>query len=161
MDPLDTERAYCRVVKDWLETILNPRFATCHLEITADRHFSNVLQAQIGRSREIIFSFLRDAAPDITGFLKKDSSSLLEFVVVEVKRGPIRLDHVYQLRKYAGLFDARYALLVSPAEIPEKIMRLSQIVHSLLALPAYRQMTLIRLPEDVSSSEWVPVDPFR
>src|SRR5258707_13763063 len=106
-----TERSYYETVKDWLEKILRDKYASFHLEVTANRQFSNVLHGQIDRSRDLIFAFLNEAAPDITGFVKKDSSSLREFVVVEVKTTPIKLEDIYMIRKYAELFDAKYALL--------------------------------------------------
>lgn len=137
------ERGYYESIKAWLEQILKEKYASFHLEITADRQFSNVLQAQIDSNRDLIFAFLKEAAPDITGFVKKDSSSPREFLVVEIKANPIKLDDIYQVRKYAELFDARYALLVSNWEIPEKITRLSRVVFPLLTLPAYKQVTLV------------------
>jgi hypothetical protein len=90
------ERAYYESVKVWLETLLKPKTSTLHLEVTADRGFSNALQAQIDQHREIIFSFLKDARPDITGFLKSKPSSMREFIVVEVKLTPVKLDDIYQ-----------------------------------------------------------------
>jgi len=59
----------------------------CQLPFGSDRdkQFSNVLQSQIDSSRDLIFAFLKEAAPDITDFVKKDSSSPREFIVVEIK----------------------------------------------------------------------------
>src|SRR5712664_4789637 len=143
-----TERSYYESVKNWLEQILKEKYASFHLEVTAYRQFSNVLQSQIDSHRELVFAFLKEAAPDITGFVKKDSSSLREFVVVEVKTTPIKLDDIYQIRKYAELFDAKDALLLSTSEIPEKITRLSRVVIPLFMLPAYKQLTLVRFAAD-------------
>jgi len=108
----------------------------------------------------LIFAFLKEAAPDITGFVKKDSASLREFVVVEVKTTPIKLDDIYQTRKYAELFDARYALLISTSEIPEKITRLSRVVIPLLMLPANKQLTLVRFGDEGRAITWLPECPF-
>lgn len=80
--------------------------------------------------------------------------------MVEVKARTIRLDDVYQTRKYAELFDARYALLVSTCEIPEEIRRLSQVIYSLLSLPAYKQLTLVEFANNGNSTDWFPDDPF-
>src|SRR6266853_6433852 len=154
------ERSYYESVKDWLEQILKEKYASIHLEVTANKQFSNILQAQIDNSRDLIFAFLKEAAPDITGFVKKDSSSPREFVVVEIKTTPIKLDDIYQVRKYAELFDARYALLISTCEIPEKITRLSRVVYPLLALPAYKRLTLARFVDDGSATTWFPESPF-
>ena len=155
-----SERSCYEAVKDWLEQILKEKFVSYHLEVTAHKRFSNLLQHQIDSSRDLIFAFLKEAAPDITGFVKKDSSSSKEFIVVEVKTTPLKLDDIYQARKYAGLFDAQYALLVSTAEIPAKITRLSKVVFPLLALPAYKQLTLVRFEENGRRIEWFPEDPF-
>ena len=157
----DRERDYYAPVKAWLEAVLEKGFASVYLEVTADRTFSNTLKAQIDRNRDLIFSFLREAAPDLTGFVKKDAHSLREFLVVEVKARPIKLDDVYQTRKYAELFDARYALLVSTCEIPEEIRRLSQVLFpSLLALPAYKQLTLVQFADSGNRVDWFPDNPF-
>ena len=156
----ENERSYYEPVKDWLDKILKEKYASLHLEVTANKRFSNVLQSQIDSGRDLIFSFLKEAAPDITGFVKKDSSSPREFVVVEIKTTPIKLDDIYQVRKYAELFDARYALLISTCEIPEKITRLSRVVYSLFALPAYKQLTLVRFEDNGSRSTWFPDCPF-
>ena len=154
------ERDYCESVKVWLETQLKAKTSTLHLEVTADRPFSNTLQSQIDQHREIIFSFLKDARPDITGFLKLKPDALREFIVVEVKLTPIKLDDIYQVRKYAELFHASYALLVTPHEIPERIVRLSRVVFPLLSLPGYKRVTLARLHEDGSNVEWFSEAPF-
>ncbi len=155
------ERNYYPAVKTWLEALLQERFASVHLEVTANKTFSNTLKAQIDTTRDLIFSFLREASPDLTGFVKKDSQSSREFVVVEVKLHSIKLDDIYQTRKYAELFDARYAILVSTHEIPEEVMRLSRVLFPyLLAIPAYKQVTLVRFGDNGKRIEWFPGDPF-
>lgn len=157
-----TERQHYQVVKDWLQEYLEQRFPSSYLEITASGKFSERLKAHIGQHRDIVFRFLREAAPDITGFVGGDASR--GFVVVEVKARTIKLDDLYQARKYAELFDARYALLVSTEEIPQEIIRLSQVVFPYLpAIPAYGRLTLVRFQKgtDVAwSASWFPEDPF-
>jgi hypothetical protein len=153
------ERSYYASIKEWLEQILKEKFASYHLEITADKKFSNVLKAQIDRNRDLIFNFLKEAPPDITGFVKGEYSR--EFIVAEVKKQPIKLDDIYQTRKYAELFDARYALLVSTEEIPEEIMRLSKVCFpDLLSLPAYKRLTLVHFADNGKSSVWFEENPF-
>jgi len=154
------ERAYYESVKTWLEQLLTPKTSILHLEITADRSFSNVLQAEIDQHREIIFSFLKDARPDITGFFKAKADSRREFIIVEIKPTPIKLDDIYQTRKYAELFDARYALLVSPFEVPQRLVRLARVVFPLLQLPAYKQVTLVQCADGAAQVDWFPEDPF-
>ena len=153
-----TEREIYPHIKNWLEEQLKTRFTDFHLEVTADRKFSNILKQQIDRNRDLIFNFLKEAAPDITGFVKGDYSK--EFIIVEIKNKPIKLEDIYQTRKYAELFDARYALLVSTEEIPEEIIRLSKVVFSLLSLPAYKQLTLVHFGDNAKNIVWFPDNPF-
>lgn len=154
------ERDYYEPVKDWLDKILVEKFANHHLEVTANGVFSNVIQAQIADHRNLIFAFLKDAAPDITGFVKKEDSSSREFVVVEVKNELIKLDDIYQTRKYAELFDARYALLISTHEIPEKILRLSKVVYNLLSFPPYKRIALVHFTDNGANVTWTTENPF-
>ncbi len=153
------EAAYYPIVKDWLEEWLKQYFTGHHLEITAQGKFSSMLKMQIPQHRDIIFAFLKGAVPDITGFVIKNHTR--EFIVVEFKNGAIKLDDIYQTRKYAELFDAHYALLVSTEEIPAEIIKLSTVVSPyLLALPAYGKLTFVHLSKDTQSSTWLPDFPF-
>jgi len=130
-----------------------------HFEITAAKKFSNKLKNKIPDHRHIIFYFLKDVAPDITGFVSKDGST--DFVVIEVKNEEIKLDHIYQTRKYAEFFDARFAFLISTEKIPEEIKRLSKVIYSLLSLPAYGRLTLIQFDNTTKSlQDWYPENPF-
>ena len=81
--------------------------------------------------------------------------------MIEIKTEYIKLDHIYQTKKYAELFDARYALLISTEEIPEEIKRLSRVVYSLLSLPAYGKLILAHFDsENEEFSEFYPENPF-
>lgn len=154
------EATYYRAVKDWLAEILRSYFTNYYLEITARGKFSGTLKGQIPAHRDIIFSFLKEAAPDITGFVVREH--VRDFIVVELKNKAAKLDDIYQTKKYADLFDARYALLVSTEEIPEEMRRLSTVTPHLLALPGYGRLTLIGLHfgEESISASWFPDDPF-
>ncbi len=153
------EKELYKPIKAKVEEILKPKFSDFYLEITADKKFSNKLKAEIPDYRHIIFYFLKEVAPDITGFIKKNYSS--DFIVIEVKAEAVKLDHIYQTRKYAELFDAKYALLVSIEEIPEEIKRLSKTVHSLLSLPGYKHMTLVHFDDETKKFvEWFPENPL-
>ncbi len=153
------ERGLYEPVKRELNNILMQNFDEFHVEITANRKFSNELKSQIPEGREIIFRFLREAAPDITGFVKEAYSS--KFLVVEIKNEVLKLDDVYQARKYAELFDAKYALLVSPHEVPEELKRLSKVVYALLELPSsYNRLTLVHFAPEEGFVEWFPTNPF-
>lgn len=153
------EREYYETIKAMLEELLKSKFSDFYLEITADKKFSNKLKANISQYRDIIFYFLKEAAPDITGFIKQQYST--DFLVVEIKREKMKLDDIYQTRKYAELFDARYALLISTEEIPEEVRRLHRVVYSLLSLPAYKTLTLCEIDkETMEFIEWFPETPF-
>ncbi len=67
------ERDYYEPIKSCLQALLKGAGSDFHLEITAARRFSNALKGEVGQSRDIVFHFLREAAPDITGF-KGDST---------------------------------------------------------------------------------------
>ena len=160
------EGEYYDIVKEKLRELFEEKTVSypnvkIHLEITANGIFSNELTSRIPSSRDIIFSFLkRRLAPDITGFI--ETPILPGFVVVEVKRGKIELDHLYQLKKYADLLDAKFAFLVSLKPIPEEIRRLSKVVHSLLTRPTiYERFALAQFDEyNGEFAEWFEKDPF-
>ncbi len=155
---IKTEQEYYPLIKDWLETQLKPIFPDVYFEITANKKFSNTLKGQIDRNRDIIFNFLREAPPDITGFIKGDYHS--DFIVVEIKNDALKLDDVYQLKKYTDLFDAKYALLISTEEIPEELMRLSKVSFPLLQLSHYlKRLALVHYKEN-GESVWFPENPF-
>nr|MDO8097745.1 hypothetical protein [Candidatus Njordarchaeota archaeon] len=129
--PSRNEKSYYPLLKAQFEKLFRSKGRDIHLEVTSDRAFSNTLKSRISNHRQIIFYFLREAAPDITGFVSSGTSA--DFVVIEVKDEVIRLDHIYQTRKYADLLDAKFSFLVTTKEIPEEIKRLSKAVFSLLS----------------------------
>lgn len=156
------ERDYYEPIKTKLEELIKTKFSNHHLEITADKKFTNKLKAEISPHghRDIIFHFLREAAPDITGFIKGEYSS--DFIVIEIKNEEIKIDDIYQTRKYAELFNAKYALLISTKEIPEEIKRLSKVVYSFLSGGyAYERITLVYFDaESGNFIEWFEKNPF-
>jgi len=156
----DNESEYYEPVKTKVEEILKETRSSYHLEITARKTFSSKLKGKISDYREIVFSFLKDVRPDITGFIEEDF--LTKFIIIEIKNETVKLDHIYQVRKYAELLDAQYALLVSTEEIPEEIKRLSRVVHRLLSLPAYKTIALVKFNEETGElDEWFPENPFK
>jgi len=50
--------------------------------------------------------------------------------VVEIKNRKIKIDDIYQIRKYAELFNTKYSLLITTKEIPEEVKRLSKTGHT-------------------------------
>ncbi len=156
------ESQYYEKIKAVLQYFLKDKFKEIHLEITAQKKFSNILKSEITKhgNRDIIFRFLKEAAPDITGFIKDDFSS--SFIVVEVKNEIIKLDNIYQTKKYADLFDAKYALLISIKEISEEIKRLSKVIPALLSLNNWmKRFVLVHFNyENKELIDWYPENPF-
>src|SRR5262249_33420467 len=159
MNTTKKEKDYYPALKSKLEDLIKPHFGEFYLEITATKAFSNTLKAAIPDHRNLIFQFLREAPPDIMGFIKEQYTT--DFLVAEFKKEILRLDDIYQARKYAELFDAKYALLVTTEEIPEELKRLSKLVYSLLSLPGYRRLALVRFDEQQGLFvDWFETNPF-
>lgn len=154
------EKEYYPLIKTKLEDLLETRTANFYLEITANKKFSNKLKAEIREGRDIIFNFLKEASPDITGFIKNKYSS--DFIVVEFKRKRIKLDDIYQARKYRDLFGAKFTFLVSLESIPEEIKRLHKVIYPLLSSTGtYEAFVLVHFNEEnVEFEEWYPDNPF-
>jgi len=160
------EKEYYERVKAALENFFKTTFEEVRLEITSDGKFSNELKSKIGQHKDIIFLFLRKGnSPDITGFVSNLKEELKAkygygydgFVTVEFKKDQIKIDDIYQARKYAELFDARYGFLISLQPLPEEIKRLSKAIYSFLSLPAYRTLILIHFDEKTENfTEWFP-----
>lgn len=132
-----------------------------YLEITADTSLSNTLKSKISHGRDLIYFFLKNARPDLTGFIEVEDT--VDFIVVEFKDNTLNLDNVYQLKKYADLLDAKYSLLVSTDEIPVEVKRLRDVVPELLSrATGHRRLTLVHYnPVKQAFLEWFPEDPFR
>ena len=103
----------------------------CYLEVTANGVFSETIKRVV--RHDIVFKFLgRSISPDLTGFVPRKSLTLLEpsniedFITVEIKREKVTPQDIYQAKMYGDLFQAKYALLISPEPIPEEIRRLQQ-----------------------------------
>ncbi len=156
------EKKYYEPIRKEFEELFKDK-GEISLEITANKKFSNNLKAQISNHREIIFYFLKEAAPDISGFRKRDLR--IYSIVIEIKDEVIKLDHIYQTRKYAELFDAKFAFLVSTQEIPEEIKKLSKAVRSLLSLPySYppKRLVMVQFNKDTNKFvDWFEENPFK
>ena len=154
------EKEYYNIIKDHIEKLLGNRVNNFHLEITANKVFTNHLKAEIAQHRDIIFHFLKKAAPDITGFIKKDHSS--DFFVIEIKKNLLKLDDIYQARKYTDLFNSKLTFLISLKPIPEEIKRLHRVTYEILSLPTiYRAFVLAQFDKEKGGFvEWYPENPF-
>ncbi len=156
------EKDYYEPIRKEFEKLLSSN-GTAYLEITANKVYSNKIKAEIPYDRDLIFNFLKDAPPDILGFVKSGILGInlsTDFVVIEVKDEILKLDHIYQARKYAELFHAELAFLVSTMEIPEELKRLSKVITALLKLPK-RNLVLVQFdPLTNKIVAWHEENPF-
>lgn len=153
-----TEEIYYESIKSAFEKLFKAK-GEPYFEITAKKTLSKKLKKELLKNRDIIFSFLREVAPDITGFVKKDYST--DFIIIEVKDKTIKLENIYQVKKYAELFGAKYAFLVSTKEIPLEIEKLLRVVLDISSLPLYGKLILVEFDKDTNSFvEWVDKNPF-
>ena len=82
-------------------------------------------------------------------------------IVIEVKKDEIKLDNIYQARKYGELLETQFAFLVSPKEIPEEIKKLSSVTIDLLSLPYYKKLVLCQFDEKTNQIvDWYEENPF-
>jgi len=145
-------------VKEKLEELFIAKNCEIYLEVTA-KGFSNKLKNQIPENRHIIFSFLT-YKPDLTGFIEEKYSK--HFIVAEIKNRKIKLNDIYQLRKYSDLFQAKFAFLISVQEIPAEIKALCKVEYKILMrnypLP---NLTLVYFNKDINKFiEWFEENPF-
>jgi hypothetical protein len=155
------ESDYYAIIKTKIEEVMKNKFKESYLEITSKRKFSKKLKHEIAlTNRDIIFYFLQNTAPDITGFVKDEFSTY--FFIAEIKREKIQLGDIYQTRKYSELFNAKYSFLISTEEIPEEIIKLSKVVFSLLnGGHGYDRITLVHYdPDKENFIEWFEKNPF-
>jgi hypothetical protein len=159
---LMSEKDYYGPIKKEFERLFKDKV---HLEITANKVYSNKLKAAFPAEKEIVFKFLKEAAPDILGFIKPNVlaeffEASTDFVMIENKDEVLKLDYIYQARKYAELFDAKHAFLVSIEEIPEELKRLSKVVPSLLSLPTSK-LVLVQFDAKTNRvADWFKENPF-
>ena len=148
------ERRYYSRIRTKLESIIGKKL---HIEITAYRSFSSELRGAIHRyGRPSILRFVKKNPPDITGFVQ---GSIL---IAEIKDAEIKIDDVYQTKKYADLLNAKYALLISTKEIPVSIKRVSKTVDQLLSRGYdHRKVTLVHFdPKKDDFVDWFEGSPF-
>jgi len=154
------EKEYYPLIKTQIEELLNTRISGVYLEITATRKFSDSLKSQIPPQRDIIFTFLKKAPPDITGFIKDTS----DFIVIEFKKKRIELDDIYQTKKYRELFNTKFTFLISLQPIPTEIKRLDKAMNNqLLQAGLYWAFAFVLAQFDGQEKkfvEWYPENPF-
>jgi hypothetical protein len=116
-------------VKQALEKLLAAS-TDIHVEITANG-ISKVSQRRLD---DAAFLFLKSekTQPDIMGYLLEEVSPFgLELakrghratVIAEIKNDEIRIPDIYQAKRYAEVFDADYAFLISSEDVSEDVKR--------------------------------------
>ncbi len=167
------ERDLYEPVRAYLINMLKSKYNNYHLEITANGHYSETLKHVV--HHDIVFSFLKTASPDLTGYILKrgvdpratQSSDVQDFITVEVKPREIKLKDIFQAKMYGDLFYARYALLLSPEIIGEEIRRLQDKLYILNRFRKWRvyvgQVIIDQSSDsviEIKDSIWHPVTPF-
>jgi hypothetical protein len=145
-------------IRTYLLEKFNVKFKNTILEDTHAGGFSPKIKKEIPVYNEIIFSFLKNEKPDLIGYVKEDYG--VKYITVEIKNIPINLNDVYQAKKYADLFQARYGFLISSKTIPIEIKRLHNRTYILRTLISEN---LILAEWNISKNEmidWFEKSPF-
>ncbi len=164
------ERDLYEPIKDYLAESFRQKFGNCYLEITAEGVFSHTLKSVV--RHDIIFYFLRKKAPDLVGFVARKQSGwdasfvpsiVQDYITVEIKKDKIELKDIYQAKMYGDLFQAKYALLISPERIPEEIRRLDQNTY---VTRRYMSGWYVHVGHWISTVDrieqnWLPRSPFQ
>jgi len=161
---MKTEKELYELIKNKLEEKFRAKFNNCYLEITSNGIFGEDIKGKVSDYYDIIFSFLKKKnSPDITGFIKMEYST--EFVTVEVKNDVITLEDIYQAKRYADLFRAKYGFLISTKPIPTEIKRLCQKILILsIAGTAYATLKLGEFDaekNEILEDRWFPDSPYK
>ena len=164
------ERELYEPIREYLAESFTQKFGNCFLEITAERVFSSTLKSVV--RHDIIFYFLRKKAPDLVGFIARKQSEWVassapsivkDFITVEIKKDKIELKDIYQAKMYGDLFQAKYALLISPERIPEEIKRLDQNTYVTRRYMSgwYVHVGYWLSHANVIELNWLPCSPFQ
>lgn len=166
---MGTEKELYKTIKDYLEERfrldgLGESDYSYYLAITSEGKFPEKILSKVPEHYEIIFSFLKKKnSPDLTGFVKKSYSP--DFITVEIKDDTIKLEDVYQAKRYAELFRAKYGFLISTKPIPTTIKRLCQKTSILnIAGTSYETLKLAQFDVErnrIWGRNWFPESPFR
>ena len=157
------EKELYKVIKGSLEIDFISKFNNCYLAITSEGKFPEEILGNVGDYYDIIFSFLKKKnSPDLTGFVKTDYRT--DFITVEVKNSALTLEDVYQAKRYADLFQARYGFLISTKPIPTIIKRLCNKIFILNIMGTGGRLRLARFDIDknkILENSWFPESPFK
>lgn len=150
-----SEASLYEPVKKALHDALQP-IGKCYLEISARSFISNNLKAVLTDSNLFLNLFER-YIPDIMGYVEEEHAKPV--IVVEVKPSEIKIRDIFQVKQYAQVFDAKYALLISPEPLPEEIKRILKAKNQLLYHQTYRQIFIGLFNEQtgkIDENSWYP-----
>lgn len=167
------EKELYEPVKRYLIGMLKRNFSNYHLEITDRGTYTETLKHVV--RHDIVFSFLKEAPPDLVGFVLKEGaggrvahySDVKCYITVEVKPSKLKLDDIFQAKKYGDLFYAQYALLISTHPIGEEIRRLQQKLYILNRYRDWKvyvgQVSIEKADKSIVTVKdciWFPETPF-
>lgn len=162
---MESEKALYEPIREGLKSTFSTAFGYCYLEKTANGRFSETIKKAV--PYDIIFTFLkRGVSPDLVGFIRDDvlGNSIKDLITVEIKLGDITLQNIYQAKLYGDIFNAKYALLISPQPINEEIKRLQR---DLSILGRFMSGFIVYIgqwqdypPFKVPEFDWFPRSPF-
>ena len=122
----------------------------CHLEITADKRFTNKLKRHFSKDTLYIIR-VEGFFPDLTGFVKTQYTT--DIITVEAKAKHITIKDIFQAKNQAEIFDAKYALLVSPKMISEEIRRFVKDRSLILNYLSSRRLVIAQFNEATEEFE--------
>lgn len=176
-----TEKEFYEPIRKILLNNFKTAFDDCRLWVTSEGSFPEEIKTHFHKGDEIIFSFLKKKnSPDLTGYVKliakaePESSPLREwfnedvaayhFITVEIKNTRIELADIYQAKRYADLFKAKFGLLISTKPIPTEIIRLCETIPILVTARKEKMRIGQFDPErdtTIWNSCWFPSSPFQ
>ncbi len=134
----------------------------CRIWRTDRGQFPSELMKEIPIEKEILFSFGREAKPDLTGFVRIDTN-VVDFITVEIEDGKAKLEDIYQAKRYADLWGAKYGFFITEEALPEKFRRLDRVSQ---IFSGFRGATIYsarydRIANTIPDESWYPGSPFR
>ena len=127
-------------VKEAATKLFAPGSEETHLEITARTGPSDQLKEHLPDYSIFLLSSQK-FKPDIMGYLRWRAVKVpgggtlrrrTSNVVIEVKSGGLTFKDIYQIKGYAEVYNADYALLVSDEKMPELVRRVLNLRPQLL-----------------------------
>ena len=134
-----------------IKTILEKTFSKIgenYFEITASSisdHIKKFLD-----DHEVLILGTENKRPDIMGIVNIQHETgyiSKRLIIIEVKSGVLNFDDIYQLKKYAEMFNAYYAILVSPEGLDETRRRFLKY-RNLLLYMGYKTIYIAKFYEN-------------